>query len=207
MLHMDVELTSVATVATLLVLAAAQHAILERRWRWRWREVLDDRAQGHATDGVYRSAPPVPRYRLRAPTLIRAAGFTSIFLGQLFVPGLIASVVGMLFAGLGLVSLPALVWAAKLYAAGRSLLRRDPRVAYFRARTAVSWALWVHSSVLLLSLVLLASPLRPESHVGWWILGGCDLLSVASILQAWLLVTATRVYEDALFAASAQPWA
>ena len=49
---------------------------------------------------------------------------------------------GLFFFGMGLVIVPILITAGKLYRAGLLLLRREPRTAYFATRNAAAWSLW-----------------------------------------------------------------
>jgi hypothetical protein len=199
-------LSTAATIAAALLIAAAlPYALVERRWRWRWREVERDRVPAVAGGGAYRDAGVVPRYRARAPLSLRAAGLTSLLLGQLFVPGVVAGTIGVAFGGLGVLTIPWLIGLAKLYRAGLSLLRRDPRLAYFRARDAAMWSLWLNGALVGGPFVLV--PLLRPSAAGFPTLplvcleGYC----LVSLLQALLVRRAIRVHEDALFAASAQP--
>ncbi|MCU1279414.1 MAG: hypothetical protein JWM53_2960, partial [bacterium] len=91
---------------------------------------------------------------------------------------------------------------AKIDRVGFALLRRQPRLAYFRSRDAAAWALWLNGVILVGSLLYLATPLRPTSNNGFAMLAFIDGYGVASILQALLMRHATRVWEDALFADS-----
>jgi hypothetical protein len=136
---------------------------------------------------------------------LRASAFSCFLFGQMFVPGLVMGIFGMLFGGIGLVSIPGLITAAKIYRAGLSLLRRDPRLAYFRARDAAAWALWLNGIVMVGSLVLMATPWRPSSDTGLGLTAFFDAYGVLSIAQALLLRHVTRRYEDALFAGSELP--
>ena len=70
------------------------------------------------------------------PDVVRAAAFASYFLGQMFVPGLLAGLVGVYFCGLGLISIPGLFLAAKCISLGTELLQREPGVAWRADRTA-----------------------------------------------------------------------
>ncbi|MDB4967615.1 MAG: hypothetical protein JWN44_3304 [Myxococcales bacterium] len=184
-------------------LAALPYVFLESRWRWRWREVEAGRVAADAAGGIYRSAGEVPRYLTEAPPLVRVAAYSCFVFGQMFVPGLVIGLFGVMMAGIGLVSIPGLITAAKIYRAGMALLRRDPRIAYFRARDAAAWALWLNGVIMIGSLFVLATPLRPHGSGGLLLVGFTDLYGVASIAQALLLRRAARTYEDALFADSA----
>jgi hypothetical protein len=125
----------------------------------------------------------------------------------MFVPGIVMGLFGLVAGGLGFCSIPGLITAAKIYRAGLALLRRQPRLAYFRALDAAAWALWLNGVILAGSLVLLATPLRPNSGAGLGLFAFVDGYGVVSIFQALLLRRAARVWEDALFADSkAGPW-
>lgn len=198
-----VSLLVVAFVA--LLAAALPYVFVESRWRWRWREIEVGRvAADGGGGGIYRAGGEVPRFLGAAPPLVRAAAFSCFLFGQMFVPGLLLGVLGMVMGGIGLVSIPGLITAAKLYRAGLALLRREPRAAYFRARDAAAWALWLNGILMcgsLLALPLLRHP------TGWAVAGVLDGYGLLSIAQALLLRQATRQHEDALFAGSAQPCA
>lgn len=200
-------LVALLLVGFLLCFAAAlPYVFVERRWRWRWNEVASGRVPAAAPGGIYRDAGDVPRYYVEAPRRVRWAAFTCLLFGQMFVPGLLVGAFGLIAGGLGVVSIPGLITAAKLYRAGLSLLRREPRLAYFRARDAAAWALWLNAIILAGSLVLLALPIRPTSHAGLDFVAFVDGYGVASILQALLLRLTARAYEDALFADSTHPF-
>jgi hypothetical protein len=191
----------------MLFCAALPYVLVESRWRWRWREVEAGRVQadGAGAGGIYRAGGDVPRYLSEAPRVVRWAAFTSLLFGQMFIPGLLLGLSGLVMGGLGLVSIPGLITAAKLYRAGLALLRREPRVAWFRARDAANWALWLNGVILAGSLMMLAVLFRhlsPGALVGMAFVNGYGLLSM---LQALLVRHAVAVHEDALFAPTAQP--
>jgi hypothetical protein len=189
-------IVSVAVAVAALVCAAVPYFFVERRWRWRWREIETGRMPGFTGDtGVYRELPSVPRYGDRAPRLVRAAAFTCFLFGQMFVPGLIVGAYGLVMCGVGVVAVPGLITAAKLYGAGLALLRREPRRSYFDARNAAAWALWLNAVLFVLSLAPMI--FTPSFAAVFVTLNGYGLASVA---QALLLRRAARVHEDALFA-------
>jgi hypothetical protein len=185
-------------------LAALPYVFLESRWRFRWREIEAGRIAADAGGGIYRAAGDVPQYLTEAPRLVRWTAYSCFLFGQMFVPGLVTGLFGTMMAGIGLVSIPGLITAAKIYRAGFSLLRREPRLAYFRLRDAASWALWLNAIIMLGSVVVMATPLRPHSASGQGLVLFIDGYGVASILQALLMRGVARKYEDALFAASAR---
>src|SRR6185312_5273478 len=137
-------LVTFAVIAFVMLFAASlPYVFVETRWRWRWREIEAGRvAADRGAPGVYRAAGDVPRYLHEAPRLIRWTAFSCFLFGQMFVPGLVVGLFGILAGGVGVVSVPGLITAAKIYRAGFALLRRDPRLAVHRVRDAASWSLW-----------------------------------------------------------------
>jgi hypothetical protein len=187
----------------LLLAAALPYAVVEARWRWRWREVESGEVAAHqGALGVYRAEGTVPTFLRQAPPLVRWAAYTSLLFGQMFVPGLLLGSFGLLAGGIGLVSIPGLITAAKLYRSGLQLLHRDPRESYFSARSAAAWALWLNAIVFAGSLVVALAPLRPTSTAAWQLMLFINGYGLASVLQALLVLRATSRWEDALFAPS-----
>jgi hypothetical protein len=151
--------------------------------------------------GVYRVEGTVPLFLTRAPALVRLAAFSCFLFGQMFVPGLLVGAFGLLAGGIGMVSIPGLITAAKLYRAGLALLRREPRAAWFAARNAAAWALWLNGTVFALSMV--TAVMAHTASVDFWaFIGFVNGYGLLSVLQALLLLAATRRHEDALFAPS-----
>jgi hypothetical protein len=204
-----------AVVASLFVgCAVATYLQLERAWRWQWREVNDGSVAVLVGGGAYRSGGKVPRFRERAPADVRLAAFFALLVGQLFVPCALVAATGLFFALLGfgsvlamlaLLMIPSLAAAAKLYRAGLSLLHRDPRLAYFRARDAADWTLVVGGVVAALMTALAICTRSGSSHDtprSWLVVIATAILAM---LEAMLLRLVTRKWEDALFTASAHP--
>jgi hypothetical protein len=199
-----VEALSAFVVAALFLGAALlPYLLVEQRWRWRWREVQSGVIAAHASEGggIYRAEGTVPTYLTRAPRLVRLAAFSCLVFGQMFVPGLLLGAFGLIAGGIGMVSIPGLITAAKLYRAGLALLRREPRASYFAARNAAAWSLWLNGSVF--GITLLAALITHATSVDFWaffaFVNGYGLLSV---VQALLLLSTARRHEDALFAPS-----
>ena len=202
------DLLMLLVVGSALAFAAGlPYVLIERRWRWRWQEVEAGRVAAVAGAGVYREAGVVPRYYVAAPRLICWAAFSCLLFGQMFVPALLVGLFGLMMAGLGLVSIPCLITSGKLYVTGLALLRREPRLAWFRAHDAAAWVLWLNGIILAGSAVLLALPCRPASHGALSLVAFVDSYAVLSILQALFVRYAVRRYEDAFFAPSARPFA
>src|SRR5262245_633931 len=98
----------------LLAAAAIPYLLVERRWRWRWREVEIGRLPAESVGGFYRAGGTVPEFLTQAPRLVRATSYTCFFFGQMFIPGLCMGAFGLVAGGIGLVSVPGLIVAAKL---------------------------------------------------------------------------------------------
>ncbi|HWE31433.1 MAG TPA: hypothetical protein VHB97_25685, partial [Polyangia bacterium] len=171
---------------------------IESRWRWRWREVPAGRiAADGASLGVYRAGGEVPRYLHEAPRLVRWTAFSCFLFGQMFIPGLVVGLFGLMMAGVGLLSIPGLITAAKIYRVGFALLRKETRVAVFRARDAATWALWLNGIVIAGSLLFV--PRALDHHAVAGLVTFVDGYGALSILQALLMLRAVRVWEDAFF--------
>jgi hypothetical protein len=192
---MEALFTWVGIAIGALACAALPYYFLERRWRWRWQEVEAGQVRADSVGGVHRQGGYVSLYLARAPLLVRIAAFTCLLFGQMFVPGLLAGLFGLPVRGLGMVSIPGLVTAAKLYAAGFALLRREPRRAFFGAKSAAEWALWLNGIIIVGFLPLAAA------RVDWAIytMPLFYIYGALSIAQAILLLVAVRRHEDAIF--------
>ncbi len=200
-------LVTLAVVGFVMLFAASlPYVFVENRWRWRWREIESGRvAADRSAEGIYRAAGDVPRYLHEAPRLIRWTAFSCFLFGQMFVPGLVMGVFGILAGGLGVESIPGLITAAKIYRAGFSLLRRDPRVAAMRARDAAAWSMWLNGILFVFSLAFVP---HAFSSAGTAVtICVVDGYGVLSILQALLMLHAVRKWEDALFTDSTAPCA
>jgi hypothetical protein len=192
-------------VVLLMSLACAwlPYALVERRWRWRWREIAAGHVAADAVGGAYRGGGTVPRFLTRAPGSVRLAAFIALWCGQWFVPLTCVGGITIIFGGAGLLTIPALIACAKSYRAGLSLLRRDPRLACFRARDAALWSLWTGGATLLLALLVTTAERFASLLLA--VSGGCALVTLVILAQALLLLHVTRRWEDALFAASQHP--
>jgi hypothetical protein len=176
--------------------AALPYAILEKRWRWRWQEVQTGEVPAHAGTALYRQAGQVATYLREAPPRMRFAAFSCLLFGQLLLPGMVLATLGMFFFGLGMVIVPILITAGKLYRAGLLLLRREPRSAYFAARNAAYWSLWCAG------FGVLGCGLTCYYAFSWLFVAIAAPVAAMIIGQALLLLHVTRRSEDALFATS-----
>jgi len=198
MIMMDGLATLTIMASVMLFTAALPYVFVENRWRWRWREVPTGRvAADNTAHGIYREGGEVPRYLHEAPRLVRWTAFSCFLFGQMFVPGLCVGLFGLVVAGVGLLSIPGLITAAKIYRVGFSLLRRDPRVAVFRAREAAAWALWLNGIIFAGSLFFVPHALEHRAVAST--IAFVDAYGALSILQALLMLRAVRVWEDAFF--------
>jgi len=196
---MDALVTLTIVAFVMLFAASLPYVFVETRWRWRWREVSVGRiAADSASVGVYRAGGEVPRYLHEAPRLVRWTAFSCFLFGQMFVPGLAMGLVGLMSAGIGLLSIPGLITAAKIYRAGFSLLRRETRVAVFRARDAAVWALWLNGVIFVASLVFVPHALEHSATAG--LIAFVDGYGALSIVQALVMLRCVRTWEDAFFA-------
>lgn len=101
----------------------------------------------HVGGGSYRDTE-VPRFSDSGPPrVVHVAAMLSWILGTMFVPGILAGLVGLLAAGIGAVSIPGLILAWRLFFLGAPLLRGDPD-APARARSAATFARTLNAVVL-----------------------------------------------------------
>jgi hypothetical protein len=185
-----------AVVALWIGAAVLPFVILGRRWQWRWQEVETGDAPADAASILYREGGRVPTYLRQAPPLIRVAAFTCMLLGELFIPYLVVATMGLFVFGLGMLLVPILITAAKLYRAGFLLLRREPRSAYFAARNAAWWSLWCTGFGLLACMIVV------YYSFSWAFVAAAVPIALLIAGQALLILRATEKYEDALFANS-----
>jgi hypothetical protein len=113
----------------------------------------------------------------------------------MILPGMVMATLGMFFFGLGMLLVPILITAGKLYRAGLLLLLREPRTAYFAARNAARWSLWC------LGLGLIAGAIL-SAYLSWTIMAVWLPIATLIAAQALFLLHVTRKWEDALFASS-----
>lgn len=112
----------------------------------------------HVGGGSYRDTE-VPRFSDSGPPrVVHVAAMGSWILGTMFVPGLLAGLVGLLAAGIGAVSIPGLVLAWRLFFLGAPLLRGDPD-APARARSAATFARTLNAVVLAICGIAAATQL------------------------------------------------
>jgi hypothetical protein len=163
------------------------------------------RFRGGAYRG-YREAPRIRWVEGRAPTVVRAAAFTSFCLGQTLVPGIPGALIGILIAfgtwiegrpiplliGLVLSAPTGIIVAARVLNAGLGLLQRAPHAAD-RARIAAQWEL-CHNVVLSIFLAVLLA-LGVDDTEGRWCCGITLALALLASLHAGLLFAAANALD------------
>jgi hypothetical protein len=134
------------------------------RWRRRWLVEVPEPTPGGPFRDDDGQAPSPRRYVAEhhgAPRGVKVVAVVSLVLGHMFLPGLLAGLFGLPFYGLGLVSIPGLVLAARIYGNAFGLLRCAPWAAA-EARRLQTFA--VRLNVVVLSVVavcMLAWGLHP----------------------------------------------
>ena len=131
-------------IFSLLVLVGVVIGVPTAMWFTTWPDALSrwlPRVVGSEsiTRGQFRDAV-VPKFRADGPPMeVRLAALGSWILGAMFVPGLLLGLFGLVAMGLGLVSIPGLVLAWRLFFLGRPLLLGEPGAAA-RARSLSQFA-------------------------------------------------------------------
>lgn len=127
----------VAGVGYFVAIPAATFLRCERNHRLRWiRQTRMLRAEGQAgapfrtpaTGGLERWRGYVVERR-GAPATVKVVATTSLVLGHMFVPGLLMGLLGLVYGGLGVLAVPGLLLAARIYRNAFGLLRCEPEAA------------------------------------------------------------------------------
>lgn len=179
---MESALIIVLSCAAFCALPTLLTAGLAWRHRGAW---VDWRGSPEVVADDYRASPRVEPRR-GVPGGILAVAWASFALGQMFLPGLGWGLYGLLIMGLGLVSIPGLIVAARCFWSGWLMLRRDARAAAFAAHTA-RWSLWLNAIIMALVLcaLLVMAVVGEVNFVPLAISTG--LYALASLLHAWSL--------------------
>lgn len=135
--HEELDMQALVLAALFVFGGLFTYTIVERSHRARWRLV------GRA--GV----------RTRAPAAIRRTALWSIYMGQMALPGGLLGLLGTFYAGIGLVSIPGMILALRIWRLGFALLRRDAG-AEREARALDRFAVVLNLVGLLVALVLVA---------------------------------------------------
>ena len=183
--------------------AAAIYILAERQHRPQWATVPLPAVQ--VGDGAYRASVVVPGYASRAPRPVRFAAFGSLLLGQMFVPGLLMGLFGLLAMGLGLVSVPGLIVAARVWVSGLHLLSGTPdrlRKARASARLSARYNVLLSGGCGFAAVWLIAlwctSPgeeaitVQRNNYLGWLVLvAAIQGYALVSLAHAWWVDRAT----------------
>ncbi len=140
------------------------HHEAKHRLRWRRRELVP--VPEEVAGGPFRDDGPADPRRARdyvaehrgAPTGVKVTVVVSLVLGHMFLPGLFAGVFGLVFYGIGVVSIPGLILSVRIYRNAFAILRCDPNAAK-EARELRTFALTLNVVVLcIVALLGLAAP-------------------------------------------------
>ena len=144
-------------VLALFVFGGLQtYTLVERKHRKRW--VRIERApETKLADPLRRDAGPATTRPVlgldRAPQTIRRTALWSLYMGQMAIPGALLGMFGLLVAGLGLVSIPGLILAVRIYRHAFKLLRRDAD-AELEARKLARFAVILNAAAITIGWVL-----------------------------------------------------
>lgn len=150
-------LVPACSLSVFFVVPVIAYLTTVRSAHWAWPSAVTYVPAALPEVGPYRGpARPllVPRASPKAggaPRVVRAAAFASYFLGQMFLPGLLCVVYGLLYYGLGLVGIPGLILAFRVFVLGTHLLRREPGVVE-RAERAAYFAFVLNALVVAVGL-------------------------------------------------------
>ena len=153
---------------------------------WRHRAAwVDWRGPGAAPADDYRGAA-LPWPRRGVPRGLAAVAWASFALGQMAVPGLAWGLYGVMFMGLGLISIPGLVVAVRCGLSGWHLLRRDARAAAFAEGTG-RWSQGLNVLILALVMGALVIALVTDEMRFVPLAVGTGLYALVSLVHAWSL--------------------
>jgi hypothetical protein len=93
------------------------------------------------------------KLRTRAPRLIRRTALWSIYMGQMALPGGLLGLFGTVFAGIGLISIPGMILAIRIWRLSAAMLHRDPK-AEQEARDLTSFAVLLNAVGVAVAVVL-----------------------------------------------------
>ena len=177
-------LLSMAALFVALPVALGSRARRDASGRWL------PRAEGtvHVGAGSYRDAE-VPRYVAEgAPREVHVAAIMAWVLGVMFVPGLLGGLVGLLAGGLGLVSIPGLMLAWRLFFLGGPMMRGEAEAAP-KACAAASFARGLNYVVLTLCGLTTAFTLVMGAHEGFAHNDLVGTLLLASLVAVYAVIS------------------
>lgn len=178
------------------LLNAITYIVAERRGRSQWVRDVPRIREHNVHGGAFRRGDEGPQVYIgpeenpRAPWAVRAIAMWSIGMGQMFVPGFLLSMVGLLFNLSGVVAVPGLVLALMIWRLSPELLQAAPW-APSRARTAATYAFVLNA------IVLFAVPLLHATMPDLWpIWVGTSVYAVVSIAHGFALRHAADLIEE-----------
>lgn len=143
----DGAVTLLVLLMPLLFVAVPSALWLRSRAEARRRWLPRQQGTTHVGDENYRGAE-VPRMVADGPpALVHVTAVMSWIFGVAFLPGLAATLIGLLAMGIGVVGIPGLVAAARLFRLGGPLLRGEPEAAK-TAREVGRYVRWLNYVVL-----------------------------------------------------------
>lgn len=127
----------VAGVAYFVAIPAATYLHVERVHRLQWRRHQPVLVPHNDPGVVYRDGDAgTPAYfrayfveRVGAPAVVKVVATTSLVLGHMFIPGLLVGLLGLIYGGFGVLAIPGLILAARIYSNAFGLLRGEPLAA------------------------------------------------------------------------------
>jgi hypothetical protein len=189
-----------AVAAGALVGAAVLFLWLERRGRSRWAEVPVTVSE--AAHGPYRSSAFVTAHLARAPRLVRAASFASLFVGYASTPLILLALTRFPFDGVSIPLVPGLALVLVNAVCGWLLLARS-RHAVSAARAGAQASLVANVGLALLTaghIVMVELGRRDgiEHACSSSVTFVAMVFAVVSVLQAMLTIAAVRAHADVL---------
>lgn len=172
---MDDSLFTLGLLALFTFGGLSTYTLSERRHRPSWRRFARVPARPRP-EPFRREAGDEPIYdtvqtQRRAPATIRRTALWSIYMGQMAVPGGLLGMFGLLAGGLGLVSIPGLILAVRIWRLGYAMLRGDAGAAD-EARTLSRFALILNGVAMVIAMLLI-------------VLGGVELAPVSAVLVVY----------------------
>lgn len=143
--------------------------------------------------------------RTRAPQAIRRTALWSIYMGQMALPGGMLGLLGTMFAGIGLISIPGMILAIRIWRLGHTLLRRDPK-AEEEARSLARFAVLLNLVGVAIAVVLflLYSTQFAAISLTLLVYGGVSLAHAKAMRRCAELLAAERQHDEAAAAKRAE---
>ncbi len=184
-----------AFVLGLLLLMGVPFVVSERAGRFAW--VREISISSYVPGAPYRATTvKETRTLFGAPDAVKWAALSCFVFGAMFVPGLLAGLVGLIVGGVGVTAIPGLIVAAMIWRVGPKLMVRSQDAAR-AARQAATASLVLNGVLvagLLVSLVATRGYQR-ETAIALTLVAGTYAL--LSMLQAILMLHAAKIVSAA----------